>query len=54
VAQVPEDRTTVEYVGEGRQQESLDAFWEPCISELLAGLIPEKVLISVFVDDTEP
>jgi hypothetical protein len=26
----------------------------PCISELLAGLIPEKALILVFVDDTQP
>jgi DNA primase large subunit len=26
----------------------------PCISELLAGLIPEKALILVFVDDAQP
>jgi transposase len=38
VAQVQEDRTTVEYVGEGRQQESLDAFWESLTVEQLAGV----------------
>jgi hypothetical protein len=26
----------------------------PCISELLADLIPQKVFISVFVEDTQP
>ncbi|MGA3179075.1 MAG: transposase, partial [Verrucomicrobiota bacterium] len=38
VAQVQEDRTTVEYVGEGRQQESLDAFWESLTAKQLAGV----------------
>ena len=38
VAQVQEDQTTVEYVGEGRQQESLDAFWESLTAEQLAGV----------------
>jgi transposase len=38
VAQVQEDGTTVEYVGEGRQQESLDAFWERLTAEQLAGV----------------
>jgi transposase len=38
VAQVQEDGTTVEYVGEGRQQESLDAFWESLTAKQLAGV----------------
>ena len=38
VAQVQADRTTVEYVGEERQRESLDAFWESLTAEQLAGI----------------
>jgi transposase len=38
VAQVHADRTTVEYVGEERQRESLDAFWESLAAEQLAGI----------------
>ena len=38
VARVQEDQTTVEYVGEGRQQESLDAFWESLTAKQLAGV----------------
>ena len=38
VAQVQEGRTTVEYVGEERQQESLDAFWQSLTAEQLAGV----------------
>ena len=43
--QLPDDRgraeagrTTVEYVGEGRQQESLDAFWAGLQPAQLAGI----------------
>lgn len=38
VAQVSEEQTTVEYVGEERQRESLDAFWESLTVEQLAGV----------------
>ena len=38
VAQVGAEQTTVEYVGEERQQESLDAFWESLTAEQLAGV----------------
>jgi transposase len=38
VAQVTAERTTVEYVGEERQQESLDAFWRSLTAEQLAGV----------------
>ena len=38
VAQVSAERTTVEYVGEERQQESLDAFWKSLTAEQLAGV----------------
>jgi transposase len=38
VAQVSEARTTVEYVGEERERESLDAFWEGLTAEQLAGV----------------
>jgi len=38
VAQVQEDQTTVANVGEGRQQESLDAFWESLTAKQLAGV----------------
>lgn len=38
VAQVTDERTTVEYVGEGRQEKSLDAFWESLTAEQLAGV----------------
>ena len=38
VANVSGDRTTVEYVGEEREQESLDAFWESLTAEQLAGV----------------
>ena len=38
VAQVSRERTTVEYVGEERQRESLDAFWESLTAEPLAGV----------------
>ena len=38
VAQVRAERTTVEYVGEARQQGSLDAFWESLTAEPLAGV----------------
>lgn len=38
VAQVSAARTTVEYVGEGRQRESLDAFWEGLTAAQLAGV----------------
>jgi transposase len=38
VAQVGAGQTTVEYVGEERQQESLDAFWESLTAEQLAGV----------------
>ena len=38
VAQVRAERTTVEHVGEERQQGSLDAFWESLTAEQLAGV----------------
>ena len=38
VAQADEGQTTVQYVGEGREQESLDAFWEGLMAEQLAGV----------------
>lgn len=38
VAQVADVQTTVEYVGAGRQRESLDAFWEGLTTEQLAGV----------------
>lgn len=38
VANVSGERTTVEYVGEEREQESLDAFWESLTAEQLAGV----------------
>ena len=38
VAQAQEGQTTVQYVGEGREQESLDAFWEGLLAEQLAGV----------------
>jgi transposase len=38
VAQVGGERTTVQYVGEEREQETLDAFWESLTAEQLAGV----------------
>jgi len=38
VAEVKEDQTTVQYVGDGREQESLDAFWESLTAEQLEGV----------------
>jgi transposase len=38
VAQVQTDRTTVEYVGEEREQASLDAFWRSLTAAQLAGV----------------
>jgi transposase len=38
VAQVSEEQTTVEYVGEGREAESLDEFWESLTAAQLAGV----------------
>ena len=38
VAEVAEGQTTVQYVGEDRQQESLDAFWESLTVEQLRGV----------------
>jgi transposase len=38
VAQVTAERTTVEHVGEEREQESLDAFWKGLTAEQLAGV----------------
>ena len=38
VAQAEAGQTTVQYVGEGREQESLDAFWEGLMAEQLAGV----------------
>jgi len=38
VAQVSAQGTTVEYVGEERQQESLDGFWKSLTAEQLAGV----------------
>jgi transposase len=38
VAQVSEEKTTVEYVSEGRQEESLNRFWEGLTAPQLAGV----------------
>jgi len=38
VAQVEADRTTVQYVGEEREQESLDGFWQSLTAGQLAGV----------------
>ena len=38
VANVDGERTTVEFVGEGRAQESLDAYWQKFRAEELAGV----------------
>ncbi len=38
VAQVEADRTTVQYVGEERERESLDAFWQSLTTAQLAGV----------------
>jgi len=38
VAQAQAGQTTVQYVGEGRERESLDAFWESLRSDQLAGV----------------
>lgn len=38
VAQVQADRTTVQYVGEGREQASLDGFWQSLTPTQLAGV----------------
>jgi transposase len=38
VARVDEEGTTVDYVGEGRQQESLDAYWTQLTVAQLAGI----------------
>jgi transposase len=38
VARVDEEGTTVEYVGEGRKQESLDAYWQQLTAAQLAGI----------------
>jgi len=38
VAQVTDEQSTVVYVADGRQQESLDAFWQNMTSEQLAGV----------------
>jgi transposase len=38
VAEVTAEQTTVQYVGEERHQESLDAFWESLMAEQLAGV----------------
>lgn len=38
VAQVTEEQTTVEYVGEERNQASLDAFWAALMAEQLTGV----------------
>ena len=38
VAEVTEDQTTVQYVGEERKQASLDAFWESLTVEQLVGV----------------
>jgi transposase len=38
VAQVQADQTTVQYVGQEREQQSLDAFWESLTAEQLAGV----------------
>lgn len=38
VARVDEDGTTVDYVGEGRKQESLDAYWKQLSKEQLDGI----------------
>ena len=38
VARVTEEQTTVQYVGEEREKESLDAFWQSLSAEQLAGV----------------
>jgi transposase len=38
VARVDEDGTTVDYVGEGRKQESLDGYWKALTQEQLNGI----------------
>lgn len=38
VAEVAQGQTTVQYVGEDRQQESLDAYWESLTAEQLRGV----------------
>jgi hypothetical protein len=38
VAQAEAGQTTVRYVGEGCEQESLDAFWEGLMAEQLTGV----------------
>lgn len=38
VARVDEQGTTVDYVGEGRKQESLDAYWKQLTTEQLEGI----------------
>jgi transposase len=38
VAQAEAGRTTVQYVGEGRERESLDGFWQGLMAEQLAGV----------------
>jgi len=38
VAQVQAERTTVQYVGDGREQGSLDAFWQSLLPAQLAGV----------------
>ena len=38
VAQVQVERTTVQYVGDGREQGSLDAFWQSLLPAQLAGV----------------
>ena len=38
VAQVTEERTTVEYVGAARERKSLDVFWESLTAEQLTGV----------------
>jgi transposase len=38
VARVDEEGTTVDYVGEGRKQESLDAYWKKLTADQLAGI----------------
>jgi transposase len=38
VAHVTDERTVVEYVGDGREEASLDAFWQSLTAEQLAGV----------------
>ena len=52
VAQVRAERTTVEYVGEERQQESLDAFGESLTAEPLTGV--EAVAMAMWEPDVQP